>query len=113
MTLAVVLQFVAGGLSLLSAKLMGDVSLKGPIIGIISQLCWAVAVVLTPIWGMAPWVALFLAVHIRNLVKWYRAGLRWRSALSPMEVMMAKKQKSTRDMGKVKVGGTVTRFPKK
>ncbi len=65
-------QFAAGSLSWWSAKRYGDLSLRGPIYGIVSQAMWFVAIAITPIWGMAPWAALFMLTHIRNLRKWLR-----------------------------------------
>lgn len=65
-------QALASGLSLWSIYLMGNKSIKGPVVGLLSQVFWIGHVVLTPAWGIAPVPLALTAVHVRNLRKWLR-----------------------------------------
>jgi hypothetical protein len=74
------LVFWAGALGLYCLKLHGDLSLKGPLVGIASHLCWlGVMLTLPNMWGMFPAFAGFMAVNVRNFVRFWRMGLRWRA----------------------------------
>jgi hypothetical protein len=74
------LVFWAGALGLYCLKLHGDLSLKGPLVGIASHLCWlGVMLTLPDMWGMFPAFAGFMAVNVRNAVRFWRMGLRWRA----------------------------------
>ena len=51
---------------------MGNRSIWGPIIGLLSQMAWTVFAVTQRQWGLLPGVAAFWIVHMRNLLKWRR-----------------------------------------
>ena len=68
MTLTLELLCVAT--SLLSLWKMGDKSVWGPILGLLSQVAWGVFIVVTGHWGFAPGWVVFVTVHARNLRKW-------------------------------------------
>ena len=52
--------------------LMGNKTIYGPIMGLISQFFWFAYLVIfwEDAWGLTPAVVAFTIVHIRNLIKW-------------------------------------------
>lgn len=57
-------------LSLLMVWLMGNKSIWGPLVGLISQVVWVVFTIQTAQWGLLPGVIAFIFVHGRNLYLW-------------------------------------------
>jgi len=64
--------WIAGTLSVFVLILMGNKWRWAPIVGIITQIAWIIYVVIDKQWGLAPCVAAYLIVHIRNSVKWLK-----------------------------------------
>jgi hypothetical protein len=69
----VTLQLLASALTLLAMWKMGDVSVWGPIIGVISEIVWLALIVRGRLWGLLPLTAVLGIVHIRNLIIWLPA----------------------------------------
>jgi hypothetical protein len=64
------LQLLASALTLLAMWKMGDVSVWGPVIGVISEIVWLVLIVRGKLWGLLPLTAVLGVVHIRNGFLW-------------------------------------------
>ena len=63
-------QFTPGMLSIVSTWLYGNRSLSGPVVGVVSQVCWLGFIVTHGTWLMLPMFVFFMGVHVRNLAKW-------------------------------------------
>jgi hypothetical protein len=72
MTFAFALQCAASVTTILSMWLMGNRSLAGPAVGLVSQVVWCGVIGTGNLWGLSPITACLCVVHTRNLVKWYR-----------------------------------------
>jgi hypothetical protein len=57
-------------LSVAMLWLMGSRSLYGPVLGLCSQCAWTGYLLTKREWGLAPAVAAFWLVHLRNLILW-------------------------------------------
>jgi hypothetical protein len=56
----------------LSIWAMGNKTILGPIIGLITQVFWVIYVIMTSQWGLLPGVILLSAINLRNLIKWLK-----------------------------------------
>ena len=50
--------------------LMGNKSKWGPRLGLLNQVLWIIYSVATEQWGLLPGVALYTAIHLRNIARW-------------------------------------------
>ena len=72
MSLVFIIELSASIATILQIWLYGNKTLAGPTWGIVATILWSVAMVITPIWGMAP-LNLFGAIcHTRNWFKWHK-----------------------------------------
>ncbi|MFA5759773.1 MAG: hypothetical protein WC942_10515 [Clostridia bacterium] len=55
---------------------MGNKSIIGPILGIINQGLWIFYVSYTQQWGLLLGVSLYTVIHVRNLLKWVKEGVK-------------------------------------
>lgn len=76
MTAPEIAAWVASAISLVSVYLYGNKHIAAPILGIIVFVPWMVVAVAGPVilWGLVPANFFYLAIHIRNLVKFRREG---------------------------------------
>jgi len=64
------LSWVISGTSGIMLWVMGNKSIWGPRIGIANQILWIVYAVGTEQWGLLPGIAIYTAIHARNLLRW-------------------------------------------
>ena len=70
--LALTLQLLASTTTVASMWLMGNRSLYGPAMGVISELVWGAVIVHSALWGLLPLCLFLVAVNARNWMKWRR-----------------------------------------
>jgi nicotinamide riboside transporter PnuC len=63
-------QLLASVLTMASMWLMGNRSVWGPYLGLISQVPWLVTTVGAQTWGLLPVFVAMVIIHSRNLLLW-------------------------------------------
>ncbi len=71
---AFAMQVSAGITSLLSVWCMGNKTMAGPIMGLVSQIAWYLMIWSNGVWGLLPLTVCMTFTHARNLRKWLREG---------------------------------------
>ncbi len=64
------LQIIASGVTLWAIWQMGNKSLLGPSLSIVSDFTFFTLDLYLHLWGLIPFCVVLLALHIRNLIKW-------------------------------------------
>lgn len=73
MSAAIAWQIAASITTLASMWLMGNKSVAGPIVGLVSQIAWAGLIWTSQLWGIVPITVAATFIHARNLRKWRAA----------------------------------------
>lgn len=69
---ALACQIAASIATLFSMWLMGNKSVKGPLVGALTQIFWFAMVISNELWGLLPFTIIVTLIHLRNLIKWRR-----------------------------------------
>ncbi len=70
--LGLTLQIAASATTVLAMWLMGNRSLWGPAMGVVSEVVWGVVIVYSALWGLLPLCLFLVVVNARNWMKWRR-----------------------------------------
>lgn len=62
--------YVLSALSLISLWLMGDKSVWGVIVGLLTQILWIIYALMLEQYGLLIGVVAYTVIHVRNLLKW-------------------------------------------
>lgn len=62
--------YVLSALSLISLWLMGNKSVWGIIVGLLTQILWIIYALLLEQYGLLIGVVAYTVIHVRNLLKW-------------------------------------------
>jgi nicotinamide riboside transporter PnuC len=63
-------QLLASVLTMASMWLMGNRSVWGPVLGLVSQVPWLVTILTAQTWGLLPVCIAMVAIHSRNILLW-------------------------------------------
>lgn len=72
LTLSFLLQLAASAGTILSSWAYGNKSLKGPTIGLITQVPWWIIMIQSDLWGLLPTNVFMACIHTRNFIKWWK-----------------------------------------
>jgi hypothetical protein len=70
--ISLTLQVLASGVTLWAIWQMGNKSLLGPSLSLVSDACFVALNIYTGLWALVPFCGVLVALHIRNLLKWRR-----------------------------------------
>lgn len=62
--------YVLSALSLMSLWLMGNKSVWGIIVGLLTQILWIIYALMLEQYGLLIGVVAYTVIHVRNLLKW-------------------------------------------
>lgn len=62
--------YVLSALSLISLWLMGNKSVWGIIVGLLTQILWIIYALMLEQYGLLIGVVAYTVIHVRNLLKW-------------------------------------------
>lgn len=71
-TLAFTLQLIASAGAIASSWAYGNKSLKGPMIGLATQVPWWAIMIQSDLWGLIPTNVFMTIIHARNFHKWWK-----------------------------------------
>jgi hypothetical protein len=63
-------QLLASAMTMASMWLMGNRSVWGPILGLVSQVPWLITIVGAQTWGLLPVFVAMVIIHSRNILLW-------------------------------------------
>lgn len=69
---AITLQVIASTSTVICMWLMGNRSLLGPCVGMVSEGLWLAVIVYCGLWGILPLTVFLIVVNTRNFMKWRR-----------------------------------------
>ena len=70
MTLAAFLQIGASVTTLIQMWLYGNKVVSGPVWGLVASVFWWGVMIEAELWWLAPFNAIMLFIHLRNLANW-------------------------------------------
>lgn len=72
LTLSFFIQLAASATTILSSWAYGNKSIKGPAIGLFSQIPWWTLMIYSDLWGLLPTNVFMTCIHARNFIKWWK-----------------------------------------
>jgi nicotinamide riboside transporter PnuC len=73
---SILIQLAASLSTLLAMWLMGNRTVWGPAIAILSEAFWTVLIFHNHLWGILPLTVALIIIQTRNMIKWSRAAKR-------------------------------------